>query len=533
MNQRTSSSRRVLLLGFIALAFLPFAAVAQTMYEGQTESGAYYRIAVPDGWTPAGGLVIWNHGFDLDLPEPGPDLGPLVDIQLAEGYAVAASSYSLNGWALFQTLDDNQQLYEAFVDEVGVPDQVIVSGGSLGGIVTAQAIEGGGVGNVVGALPICGAVAGSRVWNGAFDLRLLYDQICGEVPGGAIPGGANGLPFPLPDGLDENALGFAINTCTGILLPPAARTADQQERLDTLLEVSGLPENFILTDMGFATFGLADLIYDPRKMAGANPFNNSNVDYGDDAINEGIERVSGDAEALDRFLEYYTPTGDVGDTKIVSIHTSGDGLVIVENQSEYASVVPRRNLTVGVVEEDVPTHCGFTVAETVAAWESLRGWIAGLPQPTVADLQGACDALVAGGLATGPCRYAPGFEVEDMDDRVRLREACVPGASTMCLNDERFKVEVNWSTAEDDGDGMVSPLRTDDTGSFWFFGPQNIDLMVKVLDGLQINGNYWVFYGSLSDVAFEITVTDTDNGRVRTYTNSLGEFASRGDTEAF
>ena len=78
------------------------AASAVTEIDGQNAGGAWYRIAVPDRWN--GDLVIWNHGFSLSDPGPVTDLGPLEEIQLLEGYAVAASSYRLNGWALFKTL---------------------------------------------------------------------------------------------------------------------------------------------------------------------------------------------------------------------------------------------------------------------------------------------------------------------------------------------------------------------------------------------------------------------------------------------
>jgi len=54
-----------------------------------------------------------------------------------------------------------------------------------------------------------------------------------------------------------------------------------------------------------------------------------------------------------------------------------------------------------------------------------------------------------------------------------------------------------------------------------------------VLDGRALNGHFWVFYGALSNVEFEITVTDALSGRRRTYVNPLGHFASAGDTQAF
>jgi hypothetical protein len=56
---------------------------------------------------------------------------------------------------------------------------------------------------------------------------------------------------------------------------------------------------------------------------------------------------------------------------------------------------------------------------------------------------------------------------------------------------------------------------------------------VKVLDARAVNGSFWLFYGSLSNVAYTITVTDTATGTTRTYRNEGGSFGSVGDTKAF
>ncbi len=395
------------------------AAQAQTTVTGQTASGAFYQIQVPAGWLPEDGLVIWNHGFSLDPPPASPDLGPLVDVQLEQGYAVAASSYSLAGWALFQTVADLEQMVEAFEMNFGAPDQVLVYGASLGGIVTAQAIEQAELGNVTGAYTLCGAVAGSRLWDGALDLRLAYDFVCDGVAGAEIPGGAGGLPCP-PFDFDEFDLILALDACTG-LFAPGGSSPEQQARLAQILDVTGLPEEFLLVDMGFATFALQDLVCDAAKLDGAMAMDNFGVVYGDAAIDAGIERVVSDPAARFSFFDHYTPTGEVGDVKNVAIHTDKDGLVIVENQNEYASVVPAANLTVAVVVEDTPTHCDFTDAEALAGWEALRDWVAGSPQPSAASIQSECEQLDSDGTAAGPCRFDPGFEIPDLDQRIRPR----------------------------------------------------------------------------------------------------------------
>ncbi len=74
---------------------------------------------------------------------------------------------------------------------------------------------------------------------------------------------------------------------------------------------------------------------------------------------------------------------------------------------------------------------------------------------------------------------------------------------------------------------------TADTGYFWFFSANNVELVIKVVDGRAFNNFFWVFYGALSDVAYTITVTDTETGRVRTYTNPQGRLASVADVAAF
>ena len=116
----------------------------------------------------------------------------------------------------------------------------------------------------------------------------------------------------------------------------------------------------------------------------------------------------------------------------------------------------------------------------------------------------------------------------------RALPLCAPSPTTLCLVGNRFEVEVAWSVPADgrSGKGMAAGL-TSDTGDFWFFDQANVDLVLKVLDGRALNGSFWVFYGALSNVAYTITVTDTETGAVKTYVNASGNLASEADTDAF
>lgn len=407
----------------LVIALTATVAGAQSVVVGKT-GNVPYKVAVPPQWN--GGLVVWNHGFTLketvftvDPLNPIADLGPLAALQLKEGYAIAASAYSLPGWALFRSDKDLENLVRAFETRFGVPAYVILTGASLGGGVTVSALEHADLGNVVGALTVCGATGGSRNWDGGLDLRLIYDAVCSSVPGAAIPGGAQGLPKGFP--LTSTQLALAINQCTGILAPPAVRTPAQQQNLAAILTTAKIPEEFLLTSMGYVTFAMSDLVHDPKKLAGRVGTGNVEVDYNDPTINATIARVRPtNRGAAARLARNFTPTGEIGGVRIVSLHTDKDGLVVVENQGEYASLAPAGQFAGAVVVEAIPTHCGFTSAELVAGWESLRGWLATSVQPTAATMQGLCSVVAASGIS-GPCRIDPTFVPGTLDTRIRPR----------------------------------------------------------------------------------------------------------------
>lgn len=100
--------------------------------------------------------------------------------------------------------------------------------------------------------------------------------------------------------------------------------------------------------------------------------------------------------------------------------------------------------------------------------------------------------------------------------------ACVPDADTLCLRGGRFKVEASWNTDSASGVAQVVKL-TDETGYLWFFSQDNVESVVKILNGCGINNRYWIFAGGLTDQGVEITVTDTLMSETKTYTNPRGQ----------
>lgn len=98
----------------------------------------------------------------------------------------------------------------------------------------------------------------------------------------------------------------------------------------------------------------------------------------------------------------------------------------------------------------------------------------------------------------------------------------------------RFQVEAVWKTKPGEvGSAMPVPL-TDTTGFFWFFSAQNVEAVVKIVDGCGLNQKFWFFAGGLTDVLASLRVTDRVTGAVRIYENPQGTpFQPIQDTSAF
>jgi polysaccharide biosynthesis protein PslG len=123
------------------------------------------------------------------------------------------------------------------------------------------------------------------------------------------------------------------------------------------------------------------------------------------------------------------------------------------------------------------------------------------------------------------------FAPSMVEPTAELLADCAGGG--LCLLGSRFQVTVQYRDPNTGILGMgVAVPRTDQSGTFWFFNPQNVELVVKVLDGRPLTGKFWVFYGALSDVEYRITVTDTLTGASKQYHNPRGNLCGKGDTNA-
>jgi hypothetical protein len=119
--------------------------------------------------------------------------------------------------------------------------------------------------------------------------------------------------------------------------------------------------------------------------------------------------------------------------------------------------------------------------------------------------------------------------------RVPRPTTCIPNSGMICLLQRRFIVT---ATAAIGGFGVITPGQagedSSESGFFSFSAAKNADVIVKVLDGRALNNFYWVVVTPTTAVSYTVTVSDTQNGRIKSYVNPIGaQSATIIDTTAF
>lgn len=366
-----------------------------------TLDGANYLIKVPGNWN--GTLLLYSHGYVFvgspltatDASDPQTE-GAL----LQQGYALAGSSYSQNGWALQQAFHDQITLLNFFDATCGNPVRTIPWGDSLGGIITAGLVQ-LYPWRFAGAVPMCGVVAGGiGVWNEALDSAFAFNIL---LAGGTLPivnftDPASALDQAeaiikaaqaTPQGRARIALSAALTDLPGWFTPgspePPSNDFAAQEQNQYLWQSQ--------IDFLFAFLARAEL----EARAGGNPSWNIGVDYRvqlrksvdleevealykqaglnlDHDLNtlNSAPRISPDWRAVAYLNRYITFDGDL-DIPVLTMHTAGDGLVVNENEQSYASAA-RESGDANMLHQVFVAragHCTFTPAENLVAISTL------------------------------------------------------------------------------------------------------------------------------------------------------------------
>ncbi len=329
-----------------------------------TLQGASYRIDIPAKWNHQ--LIVFFHGYALEpLTFTAQErLSPMFDPMLGKGYALVQSGYSAGGWAIEQAAADSERLRRYFTDKHGAPKRTFVMGMSMGGALTAMAIESQPE-IYAGALSLCGVLEPSdRMIQRDLALRAAFDYYFPDVLGKLTPS----------QDISEQALESKI--AAALQAKPSAAQA--------LLRWYGAADARNLAPViAFAGYEIAEL----QRRAHGLPVGNAQMIYvgsGDDAaLNDGVPRYRADAKAAAYLARWYTPTGKLT-RPLLELHDTGDPLVPASGGAEYALAVQRVGHSDNFVQQYVNRegHCAFTPNEISHAFDEVVHWVdSGKPPP--------------------------------------------------------------------------------------------------------------------------------------------------------
>ena len=370
---------------------------------GALADKATYLIQCPSG-TWNGTLLLYSHGYVA----PGSSGGnPAMDVGdqatgaylLAHGFALAGSSYATEGWAIQQALPDQIATLDLFDRTYGTPARTIAWGHSLGGIITAGLIQ-DYPNRFNAALPMCGVLSGGvATWNTALDAEFAFQKLIDPSvqvvnitsPGPNLTGAeaAAAAAQATAQGRARLALVSAFGDTPGWFnptLPEPAPTDYAAQEQNQFLWASNVTFPFVFAlraELEFRAGGnvswntgvnyFADLAKsaDLREVIGL--YHAAHLSLTRDLLTlNRAARISANPSAVAYLAKYIAFNGDIS-VPVLTMHTTGDGLVVPENEQAYRSVVDRagNGRLLRQIFVARAGHCTFTPAETITALNVL------------------------------------------------------------------------------------------------------------------------------------------------------------------
>jgi len=348
-----------------------------------TEPGAgdeVHTICVPEDWN--GGLILWAHGYVFSSEPitishiylPGMELS-IPEIAGLLGYAFAASSYSKNGYAVEEGIEDTHALYHQFVVSYAEPTYTYILGASEGGLITVKLME--SYPDIFdGGLALCGPIGGlHHEMPHVADFRLVFDYFFPDLlRGNAISVPLDAWQYWETGGPDTTEQGYYYDIIEAIQDHPW-RTA----QLFTVTEVCTdwqSPESVadsathLLSYSIFATNDMSETV-------GGNPYDNQSTwyrgSYCDWCLNRpgGVDRFQADPGAVEEIMRF-APTGEI-EAPLVTLHTTCDPLVPFWNELIYWKLAQAQGNAdkLLVLPSRRYGHCTFEVREVLLAFAAL------------------------------------------------------------------------------------------------------------------------------------------------------------------
>jgi hypothetical protein len=373
--------------------------------EGTLPDGAAYVIDVPARWNRT--VLLYSHGYTpVGAPNPARNAhsDATRDALLADGYALIGSSYASTGWTLERALPDQIATLDVFTARFGRARRTLAWGTSMGGMITTGLLE-RYRSRFAGGLAMCGLEQGGVAnWNSTLDPLFALRTLL-------LPG--SGLPLVrLGDQATASASIGALTTA----MTAAQATALGRARIALAAALHNLPAwpdpalpepapgDYATAERNqFQTLGTTIYVglswrQEAESRAGGNMSWNTGVDYrrmlarssvraevlalyraagasldADLATLAGAPRIRADRAAVAYMARNISFTGRLP-APLLTIHTTGDGLVPVQVEAAYRDAVAEAGRSALLRQAFVHRagHCTFSTGEVLAAFRTLE-----------------------------------------------------------------------------------------------------------------------------------------------------------------
>jgi CHRD domain-containing protein len=210
---------------------------------------------------------------------------------------------------------------------------------------------------------------------------------------------------------------------------------------------------------------------------------------------------------------------------------SGVGIVTIDGTTVHWTIVVR-DLGSTITAAHIHESPAGTPGDVVIGFSPLN-FVDGVASGTAT---GVDQALINRIKADPPGFYINVHTTQFPGGAIRgqLEQGCTQSDSTLCVNGNRFRVNAAWAANNQVGLGHAVRL-TSDTGYFWFFTQENVEIVLKSLNACPpVFSNHWVFASGLTNVEVDLTVIDTQVGTFKRYQNPPDTpFETILDTAAF
>lgn len=340
--------------------------------EGTQDSGALYQICVPDaGWN--GTLIVWSHGYvppglPLTIRNMFGDLS-LPDTLGLFGYAFATTSFSKNGLAIRQGMEDLVDLVAIFNAQNEAPTRTYIMGVSLGAATSTLTLE-ENADKFDGGIAMCGPYGDfQRELDYLTDTRVLFDYFFPDL----LPGTAVNVPQPLIADWENvsnttvvPALASSANVTQVNQLLSTSQVAFDTQVPTTTVEalINVLSLNVLGSNDGVATLGGQP--YDNRERTYMGSLN-------DDMLNQFVTRFAASQAALDEVAQHYETDGQI-QVPLVMMHTTLDPVMPYWHATDYQMKVDTAGRGLLYMHQAFERygHCQFTQQEILGALTALN-----------------------------------------------------------------------------------------------------------------------------------------------------------------